>query len=231
MTKNEMFESIKGSIIMSCQALPDEPLYVPEKSIMYLMARACKMAGTPMIRTNSVRDVIAIKEETGLPIIGLIKINYEGFEGYITPTMKEVDELVACGTDIIALDATFQKRGDGKSAVEFIAEIKAKYPNQMLMADISNFDEGVAAAKAGVDMISTTLSGYTSYTKKLDGPDLELVKTLSQAVDIPVIAEGRINYPHQVKEAYEHGAYSVVVGSAITRPFEIAKRFMNVLND
>ena len=95
MNKIELFERIKGRVIVSCQALPGEPLYVEEKSMMYLMARAGKMAGTPAIRTSSIRDVVAIKEETGLPVIGLVKVQYPGFDSYITPTMKEVDELVA----------------------------------------------------------------------------------------------------------------------------------------
>ena len=103
MKKQELFDVIKGNVIVSCQALPDEPLYVEEKSIMYLMARAAKQAGTPAIRTNSVRDVIAIKEETGLPVIGLIKANYDNSDVYITPTMKEVDQLVEANTDIVAL--------------------------------------------------------------------------------------------------------------------------------
>lgn len=96
MNKQELFEQIKGQMIISCQAIPGEPLYVEEKSVMYLMARAAKMAGTPAIRTSSIRDVAAIKEETGLPVIGLVKIQYPGFESYITPTMKEVDELGRC---------------------------------------------------------------------------------------------------------------------------------------
>ena len=115
MKKEEFFEQIKGKVIVSCQAVPGEPLYVEEKSIMYLMARAAKQAGTPAIRTSSIRDVIAIKEETGLPVIGLVKVQYEGFESYITPTMKEVDDLVAAGSDVIALDCTEQKRWDGTS--------------------------------------------------------------------------------------------------------------------
>ena len=94
-TKKEILDAIHGKMIISCQAVEDEPLYVEEKSIMYLMARAAKQAGTPAIRTSSIRDVIAIKEETGLPVIGLVKIQYPGYEGYITPTMKEVDDLVA----------------------------------------------------------------------------------------------------------------------------------------
>ena len=138
-TKKEILDAIHGKMIISCQAVEDEPLYVEEKSIMYLMARAAKQAGTPAIRTSSIRDVIAIKEETGLPVIGLVKIQYPGYEGYITPTMKEVDDLVAAGSDVVALDCTLRKRGDGITVNEFIAQIKEKYPDIILMADISNY--------------------------------------------------------------------------------------------
>lgn len=178
MNKEELFERIKGKVIVSCQAVKGEPLYVEEKSVMYLMARAAKQAGAPAIRTSSIRDVIAIKEETGLPVIGLIKIQYEGFESYITPTMKEVDELVEAKADVIALDCTNQKRGDGKSISEFISEVREKYPEAVLMADISTYEEGVNAWKLGMDIVGTTMSGYTPYTPKTDGPDYELARRL-----------------------------------------------------
>jgi len=229
MTKQELFEQIKGKVIVSCQAVPGEPLYVEEKSIMYLMARAAKQAGTPMIRTSSIRDVVAIKEETGLPVIGLIKIQYEGFESYITPTMKEVDSLVDAGSDIVALDCTNQKRGDGKSISEFITEVRTKYPDVVLMADISTYEEGVNAWKLGMDLVGTTMSGYTALSPKLDGPDYELVKKLSETVDIPVIGEGRVHSPEQAVKMLEAGAYAVVVGGAITRPLEIAQRFIKAV--
>lgn len=226
-SKQEILERIKGQLIVSCQALPSEPLYVEEKSIMYLMARAAKQAGSPCIRTSSIRDVTAIKEETGLPVIGIIKIVYDGYDSYITPTMKEVDQLYAADADIIALDCTMRKRGDGTSINEFISQIKEKYPDVILMADISTYEEGVNAWKCGVDFVGTTLSGYTDYSPKVDGPDVELVKKLSQNIDIPVIAEGKVHYPDQAVEMLEAGAYAVVVGGAITRPLEIATRFMN----
>ena len=229
MTKQELFERIKGKVIVSCQAVPGEPLYVEEKSIMYLMARAAKQAGTPMIRTSSVRDVVAIKEETGLPVIGLIKVQYDGFESYITPTMKEVDALVEAGSDIIALDCTDQKRGDGKSISEFIREVREKYPEAVLMADISTYEEGVNAWKLGMDLVGTTMSGYTAHSVKLDGPDYELVRKLSATVDIPVIGEGRVHSPGQAVEMLDAGAYAVVVGGAITRPLEIAQRFIRAV--
>lgn len=231
MEKQEFFEKIKGRMIVSCQAVPGEPLYVEEKSIMYLMARAAKMAGTPAIRTSSVRDVAAIKEETGLPVIGLIKIQYPGFESYITPTMKEVDELYAVGSDVIALDCTFSRRGDGRTVNDFIREVRAKYPDQLLMADISTYEEGVNAWELGMDMVGTTMSGYTPQSPRLDGPDYELVRRLSSKISVPVIGEGKIHEPGQAVEMLKAGAYAIVVGGAITRPLEIAQRFMKAIDD
>lgn len=227
MNKKDLYNTIKGSVIVSCQALPGEPLYVEEKSIMYLMARAAKQAGTKCIRTNSIRDIIAIKEETNLPIIGLIKKNYEYSEVYITPTMDEVDALVEANTDIIALDCTFSKRVNNGCINDFIKEIKDKYPNVILMADISTYEEGVNAYKCGVDLVGTTLNGYTTQSKELNINNVDLVSRLSKELPIPVIAEGRVHYPHQVKEMLEAGAYAVVVGGAITRPLEIAQRFID----
>ncbi|MDO4343590.1 MAG: N-acetylmannosamine-6-phosphate 2-epimerase [Eubacteriales bacterium] len=229
MKKEEFFEKIKGKVIVSCQAIPGEPLYVEEKSIMYLMARAAKQTGTPAIRTSSIRDVVAIKEETGLPVIGLVKIQYEGFDSYITPTMKEVDDLVAAGSDVIALDCTDRKRGDGKTVNEFIAEVRAKYPDAILMADISTYEEGVNAWKQGMDIVGTTMSGYTPYSPKVDGPDFELVRRLSAQLPIPVIGEGKVHSPQQAVEMLDAGAFAVVVGGAITRPLEIAQRFIKAV--
>ena len=230
-TKNEILNLIRGSLIISCQALPGEPLYVEEKSVMYLMARAAKLAGAKCIRTNSVRDVREIKAETGLPVIGLIKQVYEGYEPYITPTMKEVDELVEAGADIIATDCTLRKRGDGLTPEEWVAKIRRRHGDVLLMADISNYEEGVQAWKAGVDFVGTTMSGYTPCSRQEDGPDLELVRALSQTVDIPVIGEGKVHYPEQAVEMLDAGAYAVVVGGAITRPLEIGRRFMAAIEN
>ena len=231
MEKQEFFDRIRGQMIISCQAVPGEPLYVEEKSIMYLMARAAKMAGSPAIRTSSIRDVIAIKEESGLPVIGLVKIQYPGYEGYITPTMKEVDELVEAGSDVVALDCTLRRRGDGTSVNDFIRDIREKYPDIILMADISNYEEGVNAWKCGVDIVGTTMSGYTDYTPKLDGPDYELMRRLAADLDIPVIGEGKIHTPVQAVAALDTGVWSIVVGGAITRPLEIAGRFLKAIEE
>ena len=226
---NEILESVKGSIIVSCQALPVEPLYCEEMSLMPFMAEAAKRAGSKCIRTSSVRDVVGIKEKTGLPVIGLIKRNYEDYETYITPTMQEIDELVAVDSDIIALDCTFMKRANGKTINEFLKEIRDKYPDIVLMADISTFEEGVNAWKCGVDIVGTTMSGYTPHSPKVDGPDYELVKKLVEALPIPVIAEGKVHQPEQAAKMLELGAHAVVVGGAITRPLEIAQRFYKAI--
>lgn len=232
MTKKEFLDAIHGQMIISCQAVEGEPLYVEEKSIMYLMARAAKQAGTPAIRTSSIRDVVAIKEETELPVIGLVKIQYPGYEEYITPTMKEVDDLTAAGADVVALDCTLRKRGDGTTVNEFIAQIKEKYPDIMLMADISNYEEGINAWKCGVDIVGTTMSGYTAYTVSgTDEPDYELMERLARDTDIPVIGEGRIHYPEQAVRALQTGVWAIVVGGAITRPLEIALRFQKKIRE
>ena len=231
MTKQEILDAIHGKMIISCQAIPGEPLYLEDDSVMYLMARAAKRAGTPAIRTSSIRDVVAIKKETGLPVIGLVKINYPGYDSYITPTRKEVDDLVAVGSDVVALDCTLRKRGDGTTINEFIAQIREKYPDIILMADISNYEEGINAWKCGVDIVGTTMSGYTDYTSKKDEPDYELMTRLAADIDIPVIGEGKIHYPDQAVKALQTGVWSIVVGGAITRPLEIAQRFMKAIDE
>lgn len=231
MKKEELFQKIHGQMIISCQAVPGEPLYEESRSVMYLMARAAKMAGSPAIRTSSIRDVREIREETGLPVIGLVKVQYPGYEGYITPTMKEVDDLVEAGSEVVALDCTLRKRGDGKTVNQFIEEIRAKYPDIILMADISNYEEGVNAWKCGVDIVGTTMSGYTDYTPKRDEPDYELMSRLAADLDIPVIGEGKIHTPEQAVKALETGVWAIVVGGAITRPLEIAGRFMKAIEE
>lgn len=226
---NEILKSTKGSLIVSCQALPDEPLYCEEQSLMPFMAEAARRAGSKCIRTSSVRDVREIKEKTGLPVIGLIKRRYEGYESYITPTMKEIDELVEADADIIALDCTMRNRGDGLTAGEFLQKIREKYPDIVLMADISTYEEGINAWKHGASLVGTTMSGYTDYSPQKNEPDYDLVEKLANTVDIPVIAEGKIHYPWQAKKMIDLGAHAVVVGGAITRPLEITRRFMNEL--
>lgn len=232
MTKEQLFELMQGTVIVSCQATPGEPLYMKDDSIMYLMARAARQAGAKMIRTSSVRDIVAIKEETGLPVIGLIKREYPGYEGRITMTMQEVDECVQAMADIVSIDCTNCARGDGLTPGEFLQQVRKKYPNIIIMADCATFEEAVAAYRMGADLVGTTMNGYTAQTRDQTGePNFELVEQLARTLPCPVIAEGRVHTPEQARRMLEIGAWAVVVGGAITRPLEIAARFMDAVKD
>ena len=222
MTNEEILTEIKGGLIVSCQALETEPLY--DSYIMSKMAYAAMLGGAVGIRANTVVDIKAIRERVDLPIIGIIKEEYHDSDVYITPTMKEVDAL-------IATDATNRPRPDGKSFEEFFTEVRKKYPNQLFMADTSCFEEGQLAEKLGFDLIGTTMSGYTPYTKGRKLPDCELIKRYSTELNTPIIAEGGIWSPDDLKNVYAAGAFSAVCGTAITRPRDITKRFVSALEE
>lgn len=219
-------EELRHKLIVSCQALPDEPLH--SDFIMARMAVAAKEGGASGIRANSVVDIAAIQKAVDLPIIGIIKRDYQGADVYITATMKEVDELMTVRPDIIAIDATTSTRPNGESLKEFFQKAKEKYPNQLWMADCSTIDEMLTADQLGFDFIGTTLVGYTKQSQgdKIESNDFEIIRKALSKLSHPLIAEGNIDTPDKVRRVLELGAYSVVVGSAITRPQLITKKFV-----
>lgn len=228
MSREDILEKLRGGVIISCQALPGEPMYSEKGGVMPLFAKAAKEAGAVGIRANSVRDIVEIQEVVDLPIIGIIKQDYEGADAFITPTMAEVDALVETGVDIIALDATTSSRPYGESLEDLVKKIRKKYPHQLLMADCSTLEEMLTAEKLGFDFIGTTLVGYTEQSKHLviSSNDFEIIRQAREKLRTPIIAEGNISTPEKVKRVFELGVDSVVVGSAITRPLVIAKPFI-----
>ena len=219
---NPLIAELRGKLIVSCQALDDEPLYSPQGGIMPLMARAAIQGGAAAIRANTPRDIREIKEALDVPVIGLNKQAHPGFAPYITATLPEVDAIVAAGADIVAMDCTARPRPDGLTIGDAIAAIKQNHPGLPVMADISTFDEGLQAEAAGADIVATTLN---------HDPDIfDLVRQLCAACQTPIFAEGGIHDPQSAARMIELGAWSVVVGGAITRPLEITSRFVAAIS-
>ena len=211
---------MERGLVVSCQAFESEPLH--SCIIMGRMAKAAKEGGAVAIRANGIADILEIKKQVDLPIIGIIKKNYPQLVPYITPTIKEVDELVNAGVDIIALDAT------ANQSEAFLTTVAKKYPMQKFMADISTLGEGIRADNLGFEYIGTTLIGYTNQSEKLD--KFEVLQALINNCRNKVIAEGNFNTPEQAAKAIEMGAYAVVVGSAITRPQIISRWFFDAIS-
>ena len=226
---DKRIEQLRGKLIVSCQALQHEPLH--SSFIMGRMALAAKEGGAMGIRANSTEDIAEIQKQVNLPIIGIIKRDFEDSKIYITPTMKEIDELAELKPEIIALDATCDLRPGGITLDSFYKAIRDKYPDQMLMADCSTIEEALHADDLGFDFIGTTMVGYTDQSRNLrvEENDFEIVRKIVSRVKHPVIAEGNINTPHKARRVIELGAFSVVVGSIITRPQLITKSFAEAL--
>lgn len=223
----DIINRLKNKVVVSCQAMPSEPLYL-EKCMAAMMKSVVK-GGAGGLRVAGTRDVKNAKHLFDVPVIGLTKPdvipqNWQEIV-YITPTVKDVLELINAGADIVAFDGTSRPRPDGDTLEGLIKYVRIN--KRISMADISTVEEGVNAAKLGADILSTTLSGYTQFSQnKPDGPDFELLEQLVKETDKPVVLEGRIWEPYEVDKAFELGAHCVVIGSAITRPQLITKRFV-----
>lgn len=230
--KNKSIENIKKKLVVSCQALPAEPLH--SSFIMGRMALAAKEGGAAGIRANTKEDIAEIQKTVpDLPIIGIVKRDYDDSSVYITPTLKEVEELMEVKPEIIALDATGALRPNGVSLDDFFKTLKEKYPDQKWMADCSTVDEALHADKLGFDFIGTTLVGYTpeSIGDHIEANDFKIIKDILKDAKHPVIAEGNIDSPEKLKRVLDLGCYSAVVGSIITRPQIITKRFTDAIKE
>lgn len=226
-----MLDRIKDGIVVSCQALEDEPLH--GSNIMGRVALAAQQGGANGIRSNSSEDIKEIKKNVVLPIIGIVKRKYKDSDIYITPTMKEIEELISSECEMIALDATDRKRPNNEFLESFIQIIKTKNSNVLLMADISTVSEAIEAERLGFDCVSTTLMGYTETSKdyNVTTNDFYYLTEILKNVNIPLIAEGHISTPDLARKALEKGAHSVVVGSAITRPKLITETFVSAIKN
>jgi putative N-acetylmannosamine-6-phosphate epimerase len=222
-TFSSVIEKLRGGLVVSCQARPGNPMR--SARMMASFAEAAELAGAVGVRVNGYADVRAIRKRVDLPIIGINKKRTRQFPVYITPTIEAARTIVGAGADIVAIDATHRSRAGGKSP-EVLIDAIHNFLGRPVMADIDNLQEGIAAASAGADLIATTLSGYTESSPNLTGPDFKLVDDLVERIDVPVVCEGRIRNPDELAQAFELGAYAVVVGTAITNPMAITKTFI-----
>lgn len=225
---------IKNGLVVSCQALEDEPLHSSE--IMAKMALAAVEGGAVGIRANTVKDIVAIKQEVDVPVIGIIKAEYADSDVYITPTMREIDELISAKADIIAVDCTTRQRPGDITLNQFFTQVKNKYPNQLFMADCSTVEEVKIANDLGFDIVSSTLVGYTDQSKDivLAADNYALIKEMMEITQTAgnfFIAEGNINTPEIMNLVLNYGVDCVVVGSMITRPQLITRKFTSMLTN
>lgn len=213
--------SLRGGVVVSCQAYPGEPMRDPDT--MARVAMAAGDGGAVGIRAQGLEDIARIRSAVDLPLIGLVK---EGDTGVvITPTLETALAVGRAGADIVALDATGRPRPDGSTLPDIVRAVHEE-TGRLVMADVSTREEGLAARDAGADLVGTTLSGYTPHSPRREGPDLELVGRLAEEMDLPVLAEGRVHRPGQVAEALREGAFAVVVGTAITHPTTLTRWFV-----
>lgn len=226
-------EELKRGLIVSCQATPEEPMR--DSSIIGRFALAAELGGAVGVRISGIADILATRQMVKIPIIGLVKHQYPGYWSYITPTLRDVESVYVTGVEIIAVDATKLPKPEGKDVRGLLKDIKQKFPDVLLMGDVSTLEEGMAAVEEGCDLVSTTLAGYTEYTRnyedkrmiELHDPDIQLVKDLFERVKVPIVAEGHYWDDTLAIKAFEAGAYNVVIGAGITRPQIITKKIVD----
>ena len=223
MSKDIFLETIKGNLIVSCQARKGWPMY--GKEIMAAFAVAAKQGGAVCIRASGKENINEIKKKVDLPIIGINKV-FTDYPVYITPTYDSAKEILDENIEVIALDATRRSRPNNEKLEDIVYKIRKNYPDVLIMGEISTYEEAIDVKDLNFDLLSTTLSGFTESSGKKDSVDLDLIEKLSKNLDIPIIAEGLIHTPQDARKAIEAGAYSVVVGTAITRPEIITERFV-----
>lgn len=229
MEKKELIEALRG-LIVSCQTQPDDPIHTEDMVVK--MAEAAKWGGAVGIRANTPRQIAAIKEKVDLPIIGLWKIWKDNTDVFITPTLDACKAVWEAGADIIALDCTSQINGEGRPAYELLAEVKKEIPQAPIFADVSNFEEAKRAAEMGADIVAPTLYGYTAQTRHIEEPDMRAFAKMCRELkgQVSIMMEGHIYTPEDAMKCLYLGADAVVVGSAITRPHLITKRFTDLLS-
>lgn len=221
---NDILEKLRGGLVASCQAYGDEPMNDAET--MTKVALSVVAGGAIAVRAQGISHLERMRPALDVPLIGLWKDGKDGV--FITPTLEHALAVAATGSEIVALDGTSRPRPDGLTLAETIKGLRAQH-DVLVMADVSTFEEGLAAVEAGADLVGTTLSGYTEYTVKTAGPDLDLVERLAAELDVPVVAEGRIHSPADAAEAIRRGAHCVVVGTAISHPSTITSWFADAV--
>lgn len=228
--KKEILESMKGGLIVSCQVQHDDPVY--SMDFVVKMAKAAEWGGAVGIRANSPDQIAEIKKNVALPVIGLYKIWHDDTDVFITPTLEAARQVWEAGAEIIALDCTSQMTHEGRPAYELLPVVKKEIPDAIIFADVSNYDEAKRAAELGADIVGPTLYGYTEETKHIEQPDLrEFARMCRDLGDrVCMIMEGHIYTPEDAMKCLYLGAHSVVVGSAITRPHLITRRFVDLLS-
>lgn len=219
-----LIDGIRGRLVVSCQAYPGEPMR--DADTMRRVAESVARGGAAGIRAQGLSDIAAIRGSVDLPVIGLWKDGDD--DVFITPTLDHALAVAKAGAHVVAIDGTSRPRPDGLTLAATIAALHER-TSALVMADCSTVEEGVAAAAAGAELVGTTLAGYTAYTTKGAGPDLDLVRDLAARTSVPVVAEGRIHTPDQAAAAIRAGAWSVVVGTAITHPTTITGWFANAV--